>query len=115
MARWVDTFSSSGLTTGTSTLYKAGSGTLTLNGNSSYTALTQVDAGTLLVNGTHAPTANSGRYILASGSTLGGTGTIKPFDTTNSATSLSCSGTVAPGDPSVNNGIGTLTLDGGNS
>ncbi|EDY16765.1 autotransporter-associated beta strand repeat protein [Chthoniobacter flavus Ellin428] len=110
-----DTFHSAGLTSGTSTLRKAGPGTLRLNGNNSYAATTQTDAGTLLVNATHAPTANSGRYLILAGSTLGGTGTIKPFDTTGSTTGLSLAGITAPGDPMVNGGIGTLTLDGGNS
>lgn len=110
-----DTFHSSGLTTGTSTLRKASGGTLRLNGNSAYTALTQVDAGILLVNGTHAPAANSQRYTVASTATLGGNGTIKPFDTTASLTALSVSGTLSPGDPLANHGLGTLTLDGSNS
>ncbi len=110
-----DTFHSSGLTTGTSTLRKAGSGTLRLNESSAHTALTQVDAGVLLVNGTHAPAANSQRYTIASTATLGGNGTIKPFDTTASLTALSVSGTLSPGDPLANNGLGTLTLDGTNS
>lgn len=110
-----DTFHSGGLTSGTSTLRKASGGTLRLNGNSAYTALTQVDAGALLVNGTHAPAANSQRYTVASTATLGGNGTIKPFDTTASLTALSVSGTLSPGDPLVNNGLGTLTLDGTNS
>jgi autotransporter-associated beta strand protein len=110
-----DTFHSGGLTTGTSTLRKASGGTLRLNGDSSYTALTQVDAGVLLVNGAHSPTANSQRYTIASTATLGGNGTIKPYDTTASLTGLTVSGTLSPGDPLVNNGLGTLTLDGTNS
>lgn len=110
-----DTFHSGGLTTGTSTLRKASGGTLRLNGNSAYTALTQVDAGVLLVNGTHAPTANSQRYLIASTGILGGTGMVKPFDTSASLTALSVSGTLSPGDPLVNHGLGTLTLDGSNS
>lgn len=110
-----DTFHSGGLTSGTSTLRKASGGTLRLNGNSTYTALTQVDAGVLLVNGTHAPASNSQRHTVASGGTLGGNGTIRPFDTTASLTSLTVSGTISPGDPIVNNGLGTLTIDGTNS
>jgi autotransporter-associated beta strand protein len=50
---------------------KAGDGTMIINSNSTYTGLTTVSAGTLLVNGTHA-----GAFTVASGATLGGTGTI---------------------------------------
>ncbi len=110
-----DTFHSGGLTNGVSTLRKAGNGTLILSGNTSYAATNQVDAGTMLVNATHAPTNNSGRYIVANVATLGGNGTIKPYDTTGSLTGLSVFGTLSPGDPAVNGGLGTLTLDGTNS
>lgn len=96
-------------------LRKAGGGLLRLNGNTAHLATNSVEAGTLLVNGTHAPGANSGRYTVASSATVGGNGTIRPFDTTGSLTGLSVSGTLSPGDPSVNGGIGTLTLDGANS
>jgi autotransporter-associated beta strand protein len=50
---------------------KAGDGTMIINSNSTYTGLTTVSAGTLLVNGTHA-----GDFTVASGAALGGTGTI---------------------------------------
>lgn len=111
-----DTFHSSGLTTGqSSTFRKAGFGTLRLTGSNAYAAATTIDAGTYLINGTHYPTANTGRYTLASGATLGGNGTIRPFDTTNSLTGLTLSGVAAPGDPNINSGLGTLTLDGQNS
>jgi autotransporter-associated beta strand protein len=50
---------------------KAGDGTMIINSNSTYTGLTTVSAGTLLVNGT-----SSGAFSVASGATLGGTGTI---------------------------------------
>lgn len=96
-------------------LRKAGSGVLRLSGANPYAATTSIEAGTLLVNGTHAPTQNSGRYSLVSSATLGGTGIIRPFDTTASLTGLTLSGTTAPGDSAVNSGIGTLTLDGVNS
>ena len=91
-------------------------GTLILNGSNSYSGTTTVNSGgRLLVNGTHAPSANSGRYLVLAGSTLGGTGTIKPYDTTGSLTGLSIAGVTSPGNPSVNGGIGTLTIDGSNS
>lgn len=46
---------------------------------------------------------------------LGGSGTLRPFDTTTSGTAITVSGRLAPGDPLVNSGIGTLTFDGSNS
>jgi autotransporter-associated beta strand protein len=51
---------------------KAGDGTMIIDSNSTYTGLTTVSAGTLLVNGTQA-----GAFSVASGATLGGTGTIQ--------------------------------------
>ncbi len=52
---------------------KNGPGTLVFNGNNTYTKPTIVDAGTLLVNGSH---TNAGAYTVNSGATLGGTGSI---------------------------------------
>ncbi|MEY4489174.1 MAG: hypothetical protein RIQ79_1682, partial [Verrucomicrobiota bacterium] len=50
-----DTFHQSGLTTGTSTLRKAGTGTMTLNGNSSgYVGLITVEGGTMKLGHTNA-------------------------------------------------------------
>jgi autotransporter-associated beta strand protein len=55
---------------GTVALIKLGLGTQTLSGNNTFTGLTEIDAGTLLINGGHAGpvTSNSGA--------LGGTGSI---------------------------------------
>ena len=110
-----DTFHSGGLTSGSSTLRKGGTGKLWLNGSNSASAAITVDAGALLVNGEIAPITNSARIMVSNVATLGGNGTIRPFDTTGSLTGLSVSGTLSPGDPSVNGGLGTLTLDGTNS
>jgi len=76
----------------------SGTGTWALSGENTYTGATAVSAGTLLVNGsTHADSAVS----VASGGTLGGTGTV------HGAVSIAVGGTLAPGV----GGIGTLALD----
>jgi autotransporter-associated beta strand protein len=71
-------------------LTKAGNGTLTLSGTSSYTGSTEIDAGALLLTG--ALTATSAVNV-DSGATLGGNGTI------NSAATVSIAdgGTLSPG------------------
>lgn len=89
---------------------KAQANTLTLSGANTYNGLTQVNAGTLLVNGSHVggspdPFLLGPSYNVAAGATLGGTGTIKPAD--GQVTALD-GGIIAPGA----GGVGTLTLDG---
>ena len=75
----------------------SGAGTWTLSGANTYTGATVVSAGTLLINGsTHADSAVS----VASGGTLGGTGTVY------GAVSAAAGGALAPGS----GGVGTLTL-----
>jgi autotransporter-associated beta strand protein len=83
--------------TASTALAKTGDGTLTLTGTHSYTAATQVNGGTLLVNGTLDTAANA---VTVSGTgTLGGTGTInRPVNVTG--------GTLKPGT----NGTGTLNV-----
>ncbi len=85
-----------GTTTGT--LTKIGAGTLTLSGNNTYTGLTTVSAGTLLVNGTQGTSA-----VSVNGGTLGGTGTV------GAITSTAAGGAVAPGSAP-----GTGILNSGN-
>ena len=93
----------SGTIGGAGRLVKQGTGTLTLSGANTYIGPTDVNAGTLLVNGAH---TGGGIYTVASGATLGGTGTL------NSVVALS-------GDISPGNSVGTLAtgdqtwLDGG--
>ena len=91
-----------GTTTGT--LTKIGAGTLTLSGNNTYTGLTTVSAGTLLVNGAQGSSA-----VSVAGGTLGGSGTV------GAVTSTAAGGSVAPG-PIAGTGIlnsGNLNLSAG--
>ncbi len=98
---------SNGTISGNLALVKSGVGTLTMSGDNSYTGTTTISGGTLLVNGTH---TGGHDYNVSSGATLAGTGTItipswrqiKPAQ----------GATVEVGDPSVNGGIGTLTISG---
>jgi autotransporter-associated beta strand protein len=81
------------------TLGKVGTGTLTLNGNNSYTGSTVVFGGTLLVNGNQS--SATGGVLIAGGAKLGGNGTVGG-DVTIDAGQLS---------PGNSPGILTLTKD----
>jgi len=96
-----------GTTTGT--LTKSGTGNWTLSGANTYTGATQVNGGTLLVNGSTA--SGSAVSVTNSGSTLGGTGTINGTVAVNSgAYILGGTGAVASGTLTLNN---SLTLNSG--
>src|SRR4029079_544828 len=72
--------------TNTVNVAKDGTGKWILTGNNSYSGTTNVNAGPLLINGTQTGT---GLTTVASGATLGGTGTLGGALTNN--------GTVSPG------------------
>lgn len=78
------------------TVIKNGTGLLSFSGNSNYHGQTQINGGTLLVNGTH---SNGDFYLVNNGGTLGGTGTIN-----SAGVYVNLGGTIAPGV-----GIGTLS------
>jgi autotransporter-associated beta strand protein len=88
-----DTFS--GDIQGGQGLIKSGNGTLVLSGANSYTGVTTVSAGSLIINGNNS--AAVGVLSVSPAARLGGSGTI------GGATTIS--GTLAPG-----NSIGTLTV-----
>ena len=86
--------------TSDNSLVKDGTGTLTLSGDNTYDGTTTVNTGTLLIDGT---TSGQGSYIIQSGATLGGTGTIGLAP----GASITVHGDLSPGDS-----IGTLTVTG---
>jgi autotransporter-associated beta strand protein len=91
-----------GCTSGPASLEKVGTGTLTLSGINTYTGLTQVSGGTLLVTGSIASSPMViVDNILGNGATLGGTGTVGEVFLSNGAT-------LAPGLPTA---LGTLTVN----
>ncbi len=95
-----DLIAFAGAISGSGTLNQLGTGTTVLTGANSYTGVTNVNAGTLLVNGNQA--AATGLTSVASGATLGGTGTI------GGSVNVADGGTLAAGS----GGIGALTVGG---
>ena len=101
-------------------LNKTTSGTLRLSGNNNaYSAGTNVTGGTLLVNNTSGSALGLGS-VSVTNATLGGNGFIalQNFSVLAGPTQtptfiVGSGGVIAPGDPLVNGGIGTLTLNGG--
>jgi fibronectin-binding autotransporter adhesin len=87
---------------GTGGVTKAGSGILTLSGNSTYGGVTTVSLGKLLVNGNNS--AATGALTVAAGATLGGSGTI------GGATAVD--GTLSPGNSPGVLSIASLVLGG---
>ena len=89
-----------GVIAGSGRVVKDGAGALTLTGNNTYAGVTSVNAGTLLVNGALASAAVN----VATGATVGGTGTI------GGAVSVGSGGTIAPGASPGTLTVGSLIL-----
>ena len=95
-----DALALGGALSGSGSVRQIGSGTTTLSGTNSYTGVTDILAGTLLIDGDQS--AATGLTTIAASATLGGTGTI------GSNVDMSAGGTLAAG----NGGAGTLTIKG---
>ncbi|MGV3533788.1 MAG: autotransporter-associated beta strand repeat-containing protein, partial [Chthoniobacteraceae bacterium] len=85
-----------------SSLVKTGTGSLTIGGTASYTGTTDVNGGTLIVNGS----ISGGLATVADTGTLGGTGSVN-------AVTVSSGGTLAPGEGIGALSTGALTLQAG--
>ena len=95
-------------TTGTNNgIIKSGAGTLALTAANTYTGATSVTAGMLLVNNTTGSGTGTGAVSVASGATLGGTGSI------GGTVTVSTGGTIAPGASTGTLSVGGNTAIGG--
>ncbi len=84
---------------GVTSLIKTGTGMLVLSGVNTYSGVTTVNLGTLVVSNTAGSATGSGSITVNSGGTLAGNGIVSGAVTVNSG------GTLIPGSP-----LGTLTL-----
>ncbi|TPM29428.1 autotransporter outer membrane beta-barrel domain-containing protein, partial [Mesorhizobium sp. B2-2-2] len=91
-----------GVISGTGSVNKLGTGTTTLTGTNSYSGATNVNAGTLLIDGNQS--AATGQTNVATGATLGGSGII------GGSVTVADGGTLAPGG--AGNIPGMLTING---
>ncbi len=94
-----DTLTYGGVITGTGVVNQVGGGTTILTGTNTYTGATNINAGTLRINGNQ--TGATGLTSVFAGGTLGGTGIL------GGGLTAFAGGTIAPG-----NSIGTLTVNG---
>ncbi len=81
---------------------KAGGGTASVHGTNTYTGGTNIDAGTLLVNGSIAGST----AIVRGGGTLGGIGTVGATNTL-----VQAGGTLSPGGVTAGTALGTLNTN----
>ena len=86
---------------GGATLTKAGVGTMIIDGDNAYAAATNINAGTLELNGAH---TGAGACTVAGGATLSGTG--------STSAAVTADGTIAPGNSPGALTVGSLDLNG---
>ncbi len=98
-----DAYTFAGTISGSGVVNQVGTGTTTLTGTNTYTGATNVQSGTLLVNGNQS--GATGMTSVASGATLGGIGTI------GGAVTVADGGTLSPGNAA--GAPGTLSINGG--
>ena len=96
-----DAYGFTGLVSGTGGVTQRGNGTTKLSAANSYTGATNVEAGTLLIDGNQA--GATGSTNVQNGGTLGGTGVI------GGDVVVASGGSLAPGDTGA---AGTLTVNG---
>jgi len=96
-----------GTFSGNLNLTKSSGGTLTLTGASTYTGITTVAGGKLLVNNTTGSGTGSGTVNVSGGATLGGTGAI--------AGAVNVTGVLSPGASVETLASGALTMNGGST
>jgi fibronectin-binding autotransporter adhesin len=99
-----DNVALNGNISGSGAFRQIGTGITRLGGTNSYTGTTNVEKGTLLINGVQ---SGAGLTTVYSGSTLGGNGTIG-----GNVLFQSGAATLKPGDDTQGNGTGTLTING---
>ncbi len=97
---------SGGFTGAANLTMQTGTGTLVLSGVNTYTGTTTVNAGTMLVSGSHA--AGAGTYVIGAAGTLGGNGSITATSLTTAAGSK-----LTPGESGVLGSAFTFALSGG--
>jgi fibronectin-binding autotransporter adhesin len=98
-----NTLSFGGLISGSGTVTQVGTGTTVLSGDNTYTGGTNINAGTLRINGDQS--AATGLVTVASGATLGGSGII------GGAVTVANGGHIAPGNSPGTLTMGSLTLN----
>lgn len=98
-----DAVALNGVISGSGNFRQIGAGVTRLGGNNTYAGTTNVEKGTLLINGVQ---TGAGLTTVYSGSTLGGNGTIGGDVLFQTGT------TIKPGDDNQGNGTGTLTVNG---